>query len=95
MFWYNMMSLVMVLLVLHLYFVHNYFMSALLVLEATVILALIFSMVTITQIHSSSGGFLLVLTFGVGEAALGLSLLLTLIKSKGNDLISISSSQKY
>nr|BBA10508.1 NADH dehydrogenase subunit 4L [Megalophaedusa aurantiaca] len=68
----------------------KYILSSLLVLEAFVLLSLILSISFMDLSGYSLSFFILLLTFGVCEAGLGLSLLLSYIKASGNDVISSS-----
>nr|BBA10031.1 NADH dehydrogenase subunit 4L [Megalophaedusa aurantiaca] len=68
----------------------KYILSSLLMLEATVLLSLILSIYFMVLSGYSLSFFILLLTFGVCEAGLGLSLLLSYIKVSGNGSISSS-----
>nr|BBA10868.1 NADH dehydrogenase subunit 4L [Zaptyx yaeyamensis] len=86
----NLMTCSLLLLgALYIYFfsIKYRFLSALLVLEAMVLLLLIFTVaLTFTMLDSLSLYFF-VLTLSVSEAALGLALLISFGKFKGNDLL--------
>nr|BBA10163.1 NADH dehydrogenase subunit 4L [Stereophaedusa addisoni] len=78
------------LMVLMLIFFFNtkvHYMRAFLILEALMLTALLVSFYILSLLQVEPFLFLLLLTFTVGEAGLGLSLLLTYIKSTGSDQI--------
>nr|BBA10169.1 NADH dehydrogenase subunit 4L [Stereophaedusa tryoni miyakejimana]BBA10598.1 NADH dehydrogenase subunit 4L [Stereophaedusa tryoni tryoni] len=77
----------MVLLVVFLFNTKIHYMRAILILEALMLTALLISFFILSLLHGEPFLFLLVLTFAVCEAALGLSLLLTYIKATGSDMI--------
>nr|BBA10613.1 NADH dehydrogenase subunit 4L [Megalophaedusa kyotoensis] len=75
--------------------VKNQFLSALLMLETLVLTSLIFLMFLLSVYSSDLWIFLLLLTFGVCEAGLGLGLLLTNLKVKGSDFINFQTTDIY
>nr|BBA10661.1 NADH dehydrogenase subunit 4L [Reinia hungerfordiana tokushimensis] len=80
-------SLLMVLLLIRLQFISKYYISTLLVLESVMVSSLIITLYVSLKLFSSLSVFLILLTFIVCEAALGLTLLLTYIKLQGSDYI--------
>nr|BBA10112.1 NADH dehydrogenase subunit 4L [Stereophaedusa okimodoki]BBA10115.1 NADH dehydrogenase subunit 4L [Stereophaedusa okimodoki] len=66
-------------------------LRAMLILEAMMLTALIISIFMLSSMANAPFLFLLLLTFAVCEAGLGLSILLTYIKLMGSDMISSSS----
>nr|BBA10325.1 NADH dehydrogenase subunit 4L [Stereophaedusa gouldi] len=86
--WLNFfLFFLMVLLVLFLFNTKIHYMRAILILEALMLTALLISFYILSLLHGEPFLFLLLLTFAVCEAALGLSLLLTYIKATGSDTI--------
>nr|BBA10043.1 NADH dehydrogenase subunit 4L [Zaptyx takarai] len=81
--------ILLLLLMLYLYFftVSNSFLSSLMVLESMVLLLLILTALFSMNLSEGINMFLFVLTLSVCEATLGLTLLISLVKFKGNDLI--------
>nr|BBA10277.1 NADH dehydrogenase subunit 4L [Zaptyx tantilla] len=75
---------------LHIYLFCNFsrFLATLLSLEAMVLLLLIITISMSYTILESFSVYLFVLSLSVCEAALGLTLLVSLVKFKGNDMIS-------
>nr|BBA10469.1 NADH dehydrogenase subunit 4L [Mundiphaedusa decapitata] len=67
------------------------FLTALLLLESLVLLGLVFAVFFLWIETLDLWVFLLLLTFGVCEACLGLSLLLTFLKISSSDYISYPS----
>nr|BBA10016.1 NADH dehydrogenase subunit 4L [Stereophaedusa gouldi]BBA10166.1 NADH dehydrogenase subunit 4L [Stereophaedusa gouldi]BBA10391.1 NADH dehydrogenase subunit 4L [Stereophaedusa gouldi] len=80
----------MVLLLIFLFNTKIHYMRAILILEAMMLTALLISFYVLSLLHGEPFLFLLLLTFAVCEAALGLSLLLTYIKATGSDMIKSS-----
>nr|BBA10733.1 NADH dehydrogenase subunit 4L [Reinia hungerfordiana hungerfordiana] len=85
-------SLLMVLLLIRMLFIHKYFMSTLLVLESVMVASLLITLNMSLMLNSGLSVFLILLTFIVCEAAMGLTLLLTYIKVHGSDYINAFSS---
>nr|BBA10799.1 NADH dehydrogenase subunit 4L [Zaptyx noviluna] len=80
--------------VLHMYFysVYSHLLSTLIILEAMVLFLLLFT-VSYTMFNMEGLTiYLFTLTLSVCEASLGLSLLMSFVKMKGNDLISSNKS---
>nr|BBA10373.1 NADH dehydrogenase subunit 4L [Zaptyx oxypomatica] len=82
------------LLIFHLYLfsIRSYFLSSLMVLQAMVLTLLLFAVIFSFCLLEGLGVFLFILTLSVCEAALGLTLLISLVKLNGNDLINTNSS---
>nr|BBA10322.1 NADH dehydrogenase subunit 4L [Reinia euholostoma] len=78
-------NLLMLLIVLRLMYTKKHLISSLLLLESVVIISLVISISVIALLNTSYSGYLLVLTFSVCEASLGLALLLGFIKITGSD----------
>nr|BBA10859.1 NADH dehydrogenase subunit 4L [Stereophaedusa tokunoshimaensis] len=87
MVFYNYLFVLMVLLVFFLFNTKTHFMRVILILEAIMLTALIISIFLLSMVQKEPYVFLLLLTFAVVEAALGLSLLLSYMKSTGSDVI--------
>nr|BBA10538.1 NADH dehydrogenase subunit 4L [Reinia monelasmus]BBA10739.1 NADH dehydrogenase subunit 4L [Reinia monelasmus] len=85
-------SLLMVFLLVRLQFISKYYMSTLLVLESVMVSSLMITLYVSMKLFSGHSMFLILLTFIVCEAALGLTLLLTYIKVHGSDYINSVSS---
>nr|BBA10109.1 NADH dehydrogenase subunit 4L [Stereophaedusa cymatodes] len=83
----NFLFLLMVLLLLFLFNTKMNYLRAFLILEALMMNALVISVFVLSSIQFNPFIFLLLLTFAVCEAGMGLSLLLTYIKMNGSDLI--------
>nr|BBA10697.1 NADH dehydrogenase subunit 4L [Phaedusa valida fasciata] len=64
-----------------------HFLRAFLILEAIMLTVLVVSILFLMRLQNEPFMFLLLLTFAVCEAGLGLSLLLTYIKATGSDMI--------
>nr|BBA10289.1 NADH dehydrogenase subunit 4L [Megalophaedusa masatokandai masatokandai] len=65
----------------------NYYLSCLFLLEAMVLTSLVMSIHIINNSFTNLWIWLLLLTFGVCEAALGLSILISFVKITGADFI--------
>nr|BBA10580.1 NADH dehydrogenase subunit 4L [Zaptyx entospira] len=72
----------------YLYSTYYHYLSALLILESMVLFLLVFMVTFSYCLLESLMIYCFVLTLSVCEAALGLTLMITLVKLKGNDLIS-------
>nr|BBA10379.1 NADH dehydrogenase subunit 4L [Zaptyx nakanoshimana] len=72
---------------LYFYSIKIHFLSALLVMESMVLMLLIMSVGLSFTILEGLSIYLFVLTLSVTEAAYGLTLLMSLVKFKGSDLI--------
>nr|BBA10238.1 NADH dehydrogenase subunit 4L [Zaptyx inversiluna] len=86
---YIMYFSVIMLVVIHIYFysIYSHLLSALMLLEAMVLFLLFFTVsFTINNLEGLTI-YLFTLTLSVCEASLGLSLLMSMVKMKGNDLI--------
>nr|BBA10205.1 NADH dehydrogenase subunit 4L [Stereophaedusa nugax] len=81
------LTLLMVLLLLFFFNTKTHYMRAFLILEAMMLTALLISFYVLSLLQVEPFLFLLLLTFAVCEAGLGLSLLLTYIKTTGSDQI--------
>nr|BBA10706.1 NADH dehydrogenase subunit 4L [Megalophaedusa pinguis platyauchen] len=68
------------------------FLTALVILESMVLVSLILVLIWLVKSLSALNIFILLLTFGVCEASLALSLLLSYIKVCGNDIVHSTSS---
>nr|BBA10745.1 NADH dehydrogenase subunit 4L [Stereophaedusa jacobiella] len=77
----------MVLLLIFFFNTKVHYMRAFLILESLILTALLISFYILSLLQVEPFMFLLLLTFAVGEAGLGLSLLLTYIKITGSDQI--------
>nr|BBA10820.1 NADH dehydrogenase subunit 4L [Thaumatoptyx sp. RM-2016] len=82
--------LLLLLLLLYLVFfsVSNHFLSSLIILESMVLILLLFSLCLVSTIMEGMAIYLWVLTLSVCEAAMGLTLLISLLKIQGSDTIS-------
>nr|BBA10217.1 NADH dehydrogenase subunit 4L [Zaptyx polita] len=86
----SLLMLMLIILYLYLFTVFNSFLSTLMVLEAMVLITLIIISVFSFNLSEGINIFLIVLTLSVCEATLGLTLLISFVKFKGNDLINSS-----
>nr|BBA10814.1 NADH dehydrogenase subunit 4L [Thaumatoptyx cf. aptyx RM-2016] len=84
--------MLLLLLFLYLFSVQKHFLSILIILEAMVLLLLIFSLGFTSLLMNSMGIYLWLLTLSVCEAAMGLTLLVSVMKLNGSDMIFSSSS---
>nr|BBA10685.1 NADH dehydrogenase subunit 4L [Oligozaptyx hedleyi] len=75
-----------------LYSIYNHYLSALLVMESMVLMLLVFTVTFSFILLDGLMIYLFVLTLSVCEAALGLTLLISLMKLSSNDMISNLSS---
>nr|BBA10763.1 NADH dehydrogenase subunit 4L [Phaedusa dichroa] len=92
MFIMSVLSLIMFTMILLFFLIYKHLLSALLILE-TIMLTDLILMILLTLVMMGNVDFYrMVLSFAVGEAASGLAILSSLIKTKGNDLISVSHS---
>nr|BBA10460.1 NADH dehydrogenase subunit 4L [Stereophaedusa costifera] len=87
MYFNSYLFLLMVLLFLFLFNTKGHFLRALLILEAIMLNALVISILFLGSLQYEPFMFLLLLTFAVVEAGMGLSLLLTYMKVSGSDMI--------
>nr|BBA10688.1 NADH dehydrogenase subunit 4L [Reinia echo] len=87
MFYLWSLSVLVVILLFRLQLVSKHFLSGLIVLEAISVVVLTMTLYLMTLLNSTVSGFLIILTFAVCEAAIGLSLLLCYMKLRGSDLI--------
>nr|BBA10214.1 NADH dehydrogenase subunit 4L [Zaptychopsis buschii] len=69
------------------FFISKHFLSTLLVLESMVLMLLILSMNMTFFLTEGLSTYLFILTLSVCEAAMGLTILMSLVKFKGNDMI--------
>nr|BBA10856.1 NADH dehydrogenase subunit 4L [Luchuphaedusa nesiothauma] len=83
----SFLFLLMAMLVLFLFNTKMFYLRALLILEALMLTALMISILVLGNLQYEPFMFLLLLTFAVSEAGLGLSLLLTYMKNIGSDLV--------
>nr|BBA10094.1 NADH dehydrogenase subunit 4L [Reinia sieboldtii] len=81
------LSMLLFVLALRLSMIKKHYINVLIVLKAQMVLALIFTLDLVILLNNTLTGFLTILTFVVCEAALGLSLLFSYIKSNGSDMI--------
>nr|BBA10439.1 NADH dehydrogenase subunit 4L [Solitariphaedusa miyoshii]BBA10505.1 NADH dehydrogenase subunit 4L [Solitariphaedusa miyoshii]BBA10751.1 NADH dehydrogenase subunit 4L [Solitariphaedusa miyoshii] len=81
------LSVLMVFLFFIFFYTKLHYLSALLILEACMLIALLLCMCVVFNSFGTSSLFLTIMTLGVCEAALGLTVLLSYIKVKGNDYI--------
>nr|YP_010393188.1 NADH dehydrogenase subunit 4L [Aplysia argus]UPX89350.1 NADH dehydrogenase subunit 4L [Aplysia argus] len=70
-------------------------LNLLISLEAVMLCLLLFSFSISTMFGMSSHLFLVLLTFAACEAALGLSLLVSMLRLRGNDLVTALSSLSF
>nr|BBA10262.1 NADH dehydrogenase subunit 4L [Stereophaedusa hemileuca hemileuca] len=84
---YSVNLLLMVLILLFFFNTKNHFMVALLILETLMLITLVISIYLLSLLQIEPFMFLVLLTFAVCEAGLGLSLLLTYIKTTGSDML--------
>nr|BBA10553.1 NADH dehydrogenase subunit 4L [Zaptyx exodonta] len=84
-----LLATLIMLMICHFYLYSNYFhyLSSLLILESMVLFLLVFMVSFSYVLLESLMIYLFVLTLSVCEAALGLTLLISLVKLKSNDLI--------
>nr|BBA10103.1 NADH dehydrogenase subunit 4L [Stereophaedusa tabukii] len=87
MYFINFLFLLMVLLFFIFFNTKMHFLRAFLILEALMLNALVITIFVFSSFMFNPFMFLLLLTFAVCEAGMGLSLLLTYIKLNGSDLI--------
>nr|BBA10463.1 NADH dehydrogenase subunit 4L [Zaptyx stimpsoni strictaluna] len=80
---------IFMLMVTHLYFFSTFkhYLSALLSLEAMILVLLVFVLTINFMFIEGLGIYMFVLTLSVCEAAVGLTLLISVVKFKSNDLI--------
>nr|BBA10727.1 NADH dehydrogenase subunit 4L [Zaptyx thaumatopoma] len=93
----NFMKISLLLLIItymYLFTIRTHYLSSLLSLESMVLILLIFTIGLTTYLNESLSMFLFILTLSVCEAAIGLTLLVSFVKLKGNDLISSINSIK-
>nr|BBA10067.1 NADH dehydrogenase subunit 4L [Stereophaedusa inclyta] len=83
----SFLSLLMVMLIVFLFNTKMYFLRAILILEALMLSVLMISIFVLGSLQFEPFLFLLLLTFAVSEAGLGLSLLLTYMKTTGSDMM--------
>nr|BBA10148.1 NADH dehydrogenase subunit 4L [Stereophaedusa vasta] len=86
----NFLFLLMVLMLFFLFNTKMHMLRGLLILEAMMLNALMMSIFILGNLQLEPYLFLLLLTFAVCEAGMGLSLLLTYIKIVGSDSIKSS-----
>nr|BBA10175.1 NADH dehydrogenase subunit 4L [Stereophaedusa viridiflava]BBA10394.1 NADH dehydrogenase subunit 4L [Stereophaedusa ujiguntoensis] len=87
MYYISFLFLLMVLLLFFLFNTKMHLLRALLILEAMMLNLLLISIFILGSVQFEPFMFLLLLTFAVVEAGMGLSLLLSYIKTTGSDLI--------
>nr|BBA10235.1 NADH dehydrogenase subunit 4L [Stereophaedusa japonica] len=87
MFFNSYLFLLMVLLYIFLFNTKVHLLRALLILETMMLNALVISVFFLSSLQYEPFMFLLLLTFAVVEAGMGLSLLLTYMKVSGGDMI--------
>nr|BBA10562.1 NADH dehydrogenase subunit 4L [Zaptychopsis buschii] len=75
------------------FFISKHFLSTLLVLESMVLMLLILSMNMTFFLTEGLTTYLFILTLSVCEAAMGLTILMNLVKYKGNDMINTNNFQ--
>nr|YP_004934887.1 NADH dehydrogenase subunit 4L [Ovatella vulcani]AEQ93843.1 NADH dehydrogenase subunit 4L [Ovatella vulcani] len=73
----------------------SHVLNLLIILEAAMLSVLVFYYLMSVLCSSSGVMFLLLLTFAACEAALGLSLLVSVLRLRGNDLMSSLSSTSW
>nr|BBA10442.1 NADH dehydrogenase subunit 4L [Stereophaedusa nishinoshimana] len=86
----NFLFLLLVILLFFLFNTKMHMLRALLILEAMMLNALVISVLFLGSFQYEPFMFLLLLTFAVVEAGMGLSLLLTYMKTSGSDMIKSS-----
>nr|BBA10304.1 NADH dehydrogenase subunit 4L [Stereophaedusa japonica] len=89
MFFNNYLFLLMVFLFFFLFNTKGHLLRALLILETMMLNALVISVNFLGSLQYEPFMFLLLLTFAVVEAGMGLSLLLTYMKVSGGDTIKV------
>nr|BBA10106.1 NADH dehydrogenase subunit 4L [Megalophaedusa sugimotonis sugimotonis] len=82
-----LLSLQMATLILLFFSSQSLYLNALLILESVVLSSLVLSLFILSASMGNLYIFMLLLTFGVCEAGLGLSLLMSYIKITGNNYI--------
>nr|BBA10367.1 NADH dehydrogenase subunit 4L [Stereophaedusa japonica chichibuensis] len=87
MFFNNYLFFLMVLLLFFLFNTKGHLLRALMILEALMLNALVISVMFLSFLQYEPFLFLLLLTFAVVEAGMGLSMLLTYMKVTGGDMI--------
>nr|QLY89843.1 NADH dehydrogenase subunit 4L [Bathyomphalus contortus] len=80
---------VLIIFILVFTFVKNskYILNSLIILEAIMLFSMVFMIVSLSWILESNYMFIMLMTFMACEAALGLSLLVTFVRLRGNNLI--------
>nr|YP_010273929.1 NADH dehydrogenase subunit 4L [Bulinus truncatus]QYJ56632.1 NADH dehydrogenase subunit 4L [Bulinus truncatus] len=69
------------------FFNNSYILSSLIILEMIMLLSMVFMIFSLGVIMESKYLFLLVLTFSACEASMGLSLLVSFMRLRGNNLM--------
>nr|YP_009462879.1 NADH dehydrogenase subunit 4L [Biomphalaria straminea]AUW35077.1 NADH dehydrogenase subunit 4L [Biomphalaria straminea] len=65
----------------------KYILSSLIILEAMMLMSMVFMIFSLNNLYESMYMFLMILTFAACEAALGLSLLVSFLRLRGNNLL--------
>nr|BBA10184.1 NADH dehydrogenase subunit 4L [Stereophaedusa elongata] len=87
MYFNSFLFMVMVMLLFFFMNTKMHMLRAILILEAMILNMLVISIFTLGGLQFEPFMFLLLLTFAVCEAGMGLSLLLTYMKTTGSDMI--------
>nr|BBA10415.1 NADH dehydrogenase subunit 4L [Stereophaedusa ijimae] len=90
MYFNSYLFMLMVLLFFFFFNTKMYMLRALMILEAMMLNALVISMLLLGYLMYEPSMLLLLMTFAVVEAGMGLSLLLTYMKTTGSDMIKSS-----
>nr|BBA10385.1 NADH dehydrogenase subunit 4L [Megalophaedusa subulina] len=85
----DVLVLSILLLAILLFATQHHFLLCLLILECVVLVSLVLTIFILNNSAGSLNIFILVLTLGVCEASLGLSLLVSYIKMNGSDKIKV------
>nr|QNV11930.1 NADH dehydrogenase subunit 4L [Planorbarius corneus] len=65
----------------------KYILNSLIMLEAIMLMTMIFLIFSLSSVQESKYFFLVLLTFAACEAAIGLSLLVTFMRLRGNNFV--------
>nr|YP_009498374.1 NADH dehydrogenase subunit 4L [Biomphalaria choanomphala]AWK49485.1 NADH dehydrogenase subunit 4L [Biomphalaria choanomphala] len=82
------MSLMFVVFLIFSYlFNKKYILSSLIILEGMMLMSMVFMVFSLMSSYESMYMFLMVLTFAACEAAMGLSLLVSFLRLRGNNML--------
>nr|YP_001648715.1 NADH dehydrogenase subunit 4L [Biomphalaria tenagophila]ABO14135.1 NADH dehydrogenase subunit 4L [Biomphalaria tenagophila] len=84
----SLMSLTFVCFLVFSYLINKkYILSSLILLEGMMLMSMVFMIFSLMSIYESMYMFLMILTFAACEAAIGLSLLVSFLRLRGNHLL--------